>query len=379
MQIFSSEFPIVDGQSPDSFRDETRRWLEGTRYSRIFSNGRAIDPTSDFNVLRAENGEELLLREVVGKEGPVAIGFRHDNPDPHGRLWRTEAVLRFKQEHEVSSLIRVRTLCVANRANAVLEIPKKPYIIKGLLKAGWGGLDGEIEVGDRALYLEPNDEDLEFAAAVISGKATRNLPVVYVSARSSDLHDLSEDLIEKLAYRLGGIAHVVVEPNRRFSFDLRNRTEGRNVYGGTIGIYLPANGLAARFYRSWQMPGEADLLDRVTDEASAIRSRMPAGGLDWSELQEQALRLQRNSQGPDADFVELEKIYLEEIEALKEQIDDYRSNVEALNASLTLKSNPGFGKRPIRRQYCRSHRRRDLPGRNSRQAPVRCTSCSPTP
>ncbi len=342
MQIFSSEFPVADGQSSDNFRDEARRWLEGARYSRVFSNGSTIDPTADLNVLRAVNGEELLLREVIGDKGPIAIGFRHDNPDPHGRLWRTEAVLRFKQEQTGSNLIRIRTLCIANQANAILEIPKKPYIIKGLLKAGWGGVDGEIDVSDSALYLEPNDEDLEFAAAVIGGKATRNLPVIYVSARSNEVHDLCDDLIEKLAYRLGGIAHVVVEPNRKFSFELRNRTEGKNVYGGSVGIYLPSSGLAARFYRSWQLPGERDLLDRVTAEAVAIRSRMPAEGLDWSELQEQALRQQRSSRGADADFAELEKIYLEEIKALKEQIDDYKANVETLNASLALKSDTGF-------------------------------------
>src|SRR5690606_7137965 len=119
------------------------------------------------------------------------------------------------------------------------------------------------------------------------------LPTVYVSATGNGSWLLSRQEIETLAYDLGGIAHVVVEPDRAFSFDLRDATEARNAYGGTVGLSVPGQGIARRYYLGWQIQNADELATAVRSAASALRSQMPAFGWDWTELQEQALRAQR--------------------------------------------------------------------------------------
>ena len=334
--MLATEFPVSGKATKASFIANVSAWLKGTRYSKIFDNSNDIEEDADFSSIRAASGEELSIREISEDQGLIAIGFRHDNPDNRGRLWRTEAVLKFATQPFEQSLIRIRTLCVAQNSRAILEVPKKPYLIKSLLIDDWGGDDGLLKVSDVPLFLAEATEDIDLAANIVSGLASRRLPIVYISANSNCSHELAHDSIEKLAYDLGGIAHIVVEPNRRFSFELRELAYGRNAYGGTIGIYAPTNGLSGRVYRNWQHPTEQALSDRVKETVTGIRSRMPAAGWDWTELQEFALRQRRKSHGEDSDFAELEQLYLEEISTLKEQITDYRKNIESLNASLAI-------------------------------------------
>nr|WP_272211282.1 hypothetical protein [Marinicella sp. W31]MDC2877169.1 hypothetical protein [Marinicella sp. W31] len=65
------------------------------------------------------------------------------------------------------------------------------------------------------------------AKAITFGEATDWLPIIYISAKGNSSWIISADEIEKLAYDLGGVAHVVVEPNREFSFALREITSAK--------------------------------------------------------------------------------------------------------------------------------------------------------
>lgn len=312
-----------------------KQWLDGSLYSKIFRETSNFEDGTDYSSLKADSGEFLAFREVSDGDTLLAVGFRHDNPDQYGRLWRTEAVIRFSIDEPGRNVIRLRTACVANAPQAIIEVPKKPYLIKSLLMDYWGGSDGFIVVSDRPFILTESQENLDLAAKIVNGKATNQLPVVYISSISHDYHQISRVNIEKLAYDLGGIAHVVVEPTREFSFRLREIVDGRNTYGGSVGIYTPINGLAGRLFRSWQNPTEQNLCERVRDTVTFLRSSMPAAGWDWSELQEFALRQRRTESNEESDFEELENIYKEEIDALREQISDSKSTIENLNSRIS--------------------------------------------
>src|SRR5690606_35895810 len=145
-------------------------------------------------------------------------------------------------------LVRLRTQCIATTPGARLDTPRKPYLIKALLKSGWGGTDQGIAVSDQPVWLEGTDAGIATAKLVTLGEAAKWLPTVYVSATGNGSWLLSRQEIETLAYDLGGIAHVVVEPDRAFSFDLRDATEARNAYGGTVGLSVPGQGIARRYY-----------------------------------------------------------------------------------------------------------------------------------
>jgi hypothetical protein len=140
---------------------------------------------------------------------------------------------------------------------------------------------------------------------------------------------LSRQEIEKLAYDLGGVAHVVVEPDRAFSFFLRDKTEGRNAYGGTVGLSVPRLGIVRRYYLGWQIRNVNELSAAVRSAALALRSQMPAYGWDWTELQEQALRDQRERERNRLSAREIEMLCREEIYNLQDRIRQLKQQLSA--------------------------------------------------
>lgn len=329
MTTLATEFPVKPISDRGAFVAQVIGWLRGANYSTVLDEPRDEDLGGDAAHVRAPNGEELRLREL-GSDGVLqAIGFRHEFPDDQGRVWRTEAVLRRAISSNAQDLVRLRTECVARRPGVRLEFPRKPYLVKMILQDGWGGKDGELSVSDYPLWITDDKAGLEIAKVVTIGNASRYLPVIYVSAMGTSNWLLSRDQMNKLAFDVGGIAHVVVEPSRAFSFSLRDLTDGQNVYGGTLGIALPGRGIVRRYYRGFRLPDVDDLLEIVQQFSISIRSQMPAEGWDWTELQEQALRRQRERDRNRLSIADIERLYQEEIANLQDRVRQLEGQIAA--------------------------------------------------
>ena len=285
--------------------------------------------TAYFDVSVDDTGETLRLRELKSADGWTAIGTRYDFPDNEGRLWRTECVLSRSAAEGQQDLLRLRAQCLARTSGANLETPKKPYLLKTLLKNGWGGTDQSLHVSDQPIWLEANEADQALACSATLGNASKWLPCVYVSSTGLKSWALSSTLIDKLAYDLGGLAHVLVEPDREFSFDLRDATDARNVYGGTIGLALPGEGLVRSYFLGWRLSDERALASAVKTAVANLRSRMPANGWDWTDLQEQALRTHRQREKNLLSPEESEKLYLEEIEGLSDRVQELEARLKS--------------------------------------------------
>lgn len=330
MLPFSTEFPVRASPNRAAFVAEVVGWLRGMKHQTVLSSGSTAELDGANVHIRSESGEELRMRELQSADGWMAIGARHDLPDDVGRVWRTECVLRRGAADGGQDLVRLRTQCIATTAGAKLETPRKPYLIKALIKNGWGGKDRQLEVADQPIWLANNDEGLSKASAVTLGDASKWLPTVYVSATGKSTWLLGKREIEKLAYDLGGIAHVIVEPDRAFSFSLRTQTEAKNAYGGTIALSAPGQGIVRRYYVGWQIQDDSELAATIREAASTLRSQMPSFGWDWTELQEQALRAQRVSEKTRLTAAESEQLYLDEIENLQDRIRQLEQQLVAL-------------------------------------------------
>lgn len=336
MLPFSTEFPVKAVDNRAAFVAEVIAWLRGTSYSTVLASGTDQDLEAENAYFCAASGEELRLRELRNADDWSAIGFRHDFPDDEGRLWRTEGVLRRSAADAGNDLIRIRTQCLARAPGARLDKPRKPYLIKALLKNGWGGIDALLTVSDQPVWLDDTEKDLETAKAVTLGQATKWLPTAYISASSRCAWLLSKREIEKLAYDLGGMAHVLVEPDRGFSFRLREATNGRNAYGGTVGLSVPGQGTLRRYYFGWHIQNGKDLMEVVRGAASNMRGRMPAFGWDWTDLQERALRAQRETWQGALSAAESEKLfddYVDQIENLQTEIRQLQEQLRSRSVS----------------------------------------------
>lgn len=320
MLPFSTEFPVRQRENRAAFVAEVVAWIRGMQHQTVLSSDSDAELDGVNVHVRSNTGEELRMRELGSSDGWSAIGTRHDLPDDIGRIWRTECVLKRSATEDKQDLVRLRTQCIARTPGARLNTPRKPYLIKALLKNGWGGTDQPFSVTDQPVWLEKSDAGLAIARSVTLGEAAKWLPTVYISATGDFSWLLSKCRIEKLAYDLGGIAHVVVEPDRVFSFDLRNETMERNAYGGTVGLSVPGQGIVRRYYLGWHIQGEEDLAAAVKAAASTLRSQMPAIGWDWTELQEQALRAQREREKDSLTEDEWNQLHQEQIENLQDKI-----------------------------------------------------------
>lgn len=150
MRLFSTEFPVRRIPSRAEFVAQIIGWLRGAEYSSVFDSSSSTELEDDYSVIRSDNGEELIFREIPGEGTFSSIGFRHDYRDKDDRLWRTEAVVR--RQSETEDFIRLRTLCLPLRPDAQIDFPKKPYLLKAMLQENLGGLDKQIPVSDRPIY-----------------------------------------------------------------------------------------------------------------------------------------------------------------------------------------------------------------------------------
>jgi hypothetical protein len=190
-------------------------------------------------------------------------------------------------------------------------------------------LDGQFKVSDQPIWLKDKVDGLTTATATIMGKATRWLPVLYFSAVSRNAWSVGKQQVEKIAYDLGGVAHIVAEPDRPFSFKLRDVSEAKNPYGGAVALILPNQGVVKRFHLGWQNQNSDELLTAIKRATVGLRGRMPSIGWDWTELQEQALRAHRIREKNRLTTEENESLYQEEIENLLDRIQQLETIIKA--------------------------------------------------
>ena len=328
---FATEFPVKKLSDSGDLVGEIVTWLRGNPNSTVLStyneNLETENESGNQNVyLESDSGEELRLRELRHKNNWIAVGFRHDYPDEEDRLWSTECVLKRGKAKSDQDIIHFRTLCLAKTPSTTPMSPRKPFIIKNILKKQWGGLDHKLNISDQPVWLQNNEDDIAIASAVTLGKATKWLPTVYISSIGKNVWPLTKTQIENLTYGLGGVAHVVVEPNRQFSFLLRDECNGKNVYYGAIGISVPERGIVRRCFPEWPI-NKHELMNTVQTLAISLREQMPSSSWDWTELTEKALRAQNKASQ--------QLLSAKDFEELTNQIKDLQNENQELREQLT--------------------------------------------
>lgn len=213
-----------------------------------------------------------------------------------GLEWTTAIVsLKTKERH----LLSIQVSCEALNTAVRLPPPKKPYFIRQALEGLGGGMDGEIPVADKPFRLA--DGEAGIAAALMSGLAKNKLPIVYISAGFDGNYLVNPD---ELAQYVSGMAHVVVEPNRSFSYQVKTLTNSRNAFGGTIGVYWPESDARKSYFIDETTPNpRAIQLEIAKDIRLALANRRLRTTCTWAHLKETISRKrfeQLKSQGSTA-------------------------------------------------------------------------------
>jgi hypothetical protein len=220
MSLFATEVPVSPALTTKRFTAEVIAWLRGIRDSTVLDQATERDLQGDAPFLKTPSGETLAMLRHKGA-AIEAVGFRHDLPDREGRIWRTESVLSHGSTGTVP-LLRVRGQCIAAAGSARLTPPRRPHLLRALLDSGAGGQDGQIPTRAEVHQLGQDDASCVVGADIALGKASVRLPVIYVSATGHGRWIAEAAAFDRLALDVAGVAHVVLEPNRDFSFRLRD-------------------------------------------------------------------------------------------------------------------------------------------------------------
>lgn len=228
MLTFKTQFPINPDKDLDDLIEAGRIWLAGSPHSKLAGEMRIATCIGDDWSLSKEY-ESVVFAKYENGERLCAI--RYENTDQNAVRWLTEiAGAKIENEFWVSIQLGVDSeLPLEN-----IEYGRRPHILKTIMREIGGGLDGKIPVSDKPIVLAENE--LDCAVDIITANAGCVMPAVYVSANNNNKPSIDAG---QLAQWLSGMAHVIVEPSRSFSFDLMREVYSENAYGGAVAIYWP--------------------------------------------------------------------------------------------------------------------------------------------
>lgn len=147
---------------------------------------------------------------------------------------------------------------------------------------------------------------------------------------------------ERLAYDLGGVAHVVVEPSLEFSYRLSEATDRKSPYGGNISVSMAGRGVLKNLFLGGALPHPKDIAGAVRKTVELlISNRSILGAPDWIELQElhaKSLRQQLSQKGMiDQEGIDVwAREFQSEIDGYKEKIRELESELATRDESKAL-------------------------------------------
>jgi hypothetical protein len=243
MIAYRTQFPLSPDKNILDILKIGKKWIAGSPYSKLKSIIEAS--TDDQSDIDLPSEKETLLVRTINKlsKNEELLGIEYFVIDNNDLEWTTHIVANKSLK---SFWVSIEISCESNIPARLLPRPKRPYILNYLLEIASGGKDGPFEPNGEPINL--NDSDIDIAAGLINGNFNLSMPVVYISARESGHYVVNPAILAK---RLYGLAHVVVEPNRQFSFRLKIDTKGQNAFSGAVGIYWPqgfGHEILFRFY-----------------------------------------------------------------------------------------------------------------------------------
>jgi hypothetical protein len=302
MLSFATEFPIQREPDLSQLVGVVRNWiLESPHTSFSPEDLAGIEVEGEW---RREKDREQLHAMVASSDDEQACAVEYIKADTEQDIvWITTIVF---SRDATECWVSIRISPEANHPATTLPAARKPVFVQILLGALGGAPDGELVVKREPHWL--GEDDVDMAASVIGGKSTCRLPVVYLSIDFRNQQVLDANA---LAHDLAGMAHVLVEPSRRFSRLLQIKVDSQNVYGGAVGIYWPyAAGRRSFFVESEYDYNTQKMKRAVIEEVrTALTNRRPLTMCTWPHVQEMASkqaikRLQDSGSKELSDYIE---------------------------------------------------------------------------
>lgn len=324
---YSTEFPIDDKNSVADVLSLACEWITGSPHTKI-PEGALGELPIDTEIQVTVDDESVTIG-AASTDGFEIGGVRYVRIEEKSLEWTT-SIVTVKTPHQ--HLLSVQLSCEALTTAARLPAPKKPYVIRQVLSELGGGMDGSIPVTDKPFFLGENEADV--AAQLISGVAGNRLPIVYVSANYDGSHIVDP---MQLAKWVSGMAHVIVEPSRAFSVNLKGISASRNAYGGNVGVYWPESEARKSYYLDAKhTTGDIIQTDIANDIRIAISNRRQKTNCNWLHLKEVISRSQYDKLKAtgSTELTQFVEAFDSDQKAKEERINEAEQEIARLTAEL---------------------------------------------
>ncbi|HHO3377025.1 TPA: hypothetical protein ACRRWQ_000819 [Morganella morganii] len=328
MKYFATGFFLKKGTTAKEVINECLSWVSNSPHTKL------IPAQIDFMRNNCDEfeleGENEKIELTKHSENSLSMYcFRYSKITmPH--KWITDISIN-EYINEGSLWVQVQSNVLTQDAAYKSPNTKRPLIVMNLLDKFSGGDDDIFNVGIEPIYLKDTQEDIEKATSIINSSTKNRLPIVYVSSRYYYREHAYNLIPTRLARKLSGLAHVVIEPTSIiFSNKLKFKVNGKNVYGGAVGIYWP-NGQEISVHKRGLL-NAGDFEDLIFDEViKATTSLVPLKKGGWIEINNAKNRKSiqvLKEQGSSSD--QLLSLYEEENSTLHDEVRDLNSKVEML-------------------------------------------------
>lgn len=325
MLSFATDFPVSFNATGADFMAAVRNWISGSPHN--------VLTREDLSILSAD-GRATATR---GQAKLDSLRFTDPSTDSGAiRYVVQDGVLQWMtlatfSRRASDTWVSIRTFCESSHPAAVLPPSKKPLLVKQLLESLGSGDDNGLVLGKP---ISLTNADMALAIDLISGKAGNRLPVVYVSAPSSNKHFIR---IGQLSHKLAGMAHLVIEPSRSFSWRLRDQVKSENVYGGAVGIYWPDSGGRRSQFRRADFQSVVEMESAIEEEVrAALVNRRPLERCTYSFVDSAISRseIEHYKQQGDKGFDDYAAYFDIELQAKEESLQGAEREIARLKAEI---------------------------------------------
>ena len=308
---------------------------------------------------RCGNDKLWLAVEEYPKESTYAV--RYEKHQDNGSIWDTDYVMN----------MRNMTLTIRLERNYTEEAIRKdqrfsaPYLVELLMDKGYLKKDKDLPLTHTPIYIE--DDKIDVLAKVVTGDSPYKYPIVYISKNVKNEDPVN---VKRLAQKLRGIAHVLVEKDYSQNEAIRTACQSKQEYNGSIGVYYPGNQIEHKKFiyrraegedsnifdavrdsilvysnsqlvsplKTWQGVKNAILLDEVAEQRTRLKESEEARakneaevGKLLDEMDERSRSLSEEAIGKVREECEMyNQLADEEIEKLKKKIEELSSENERL-------------------------------------------------
>lgn len=317
MLLFSTVLDINNTMTKESFIELVIEWNQKS-------------PHSDNIIPRIEwDGKmtvcyeyENLRLDIQEYRNQNIIAVRYEKKDSDAVIWNTDYIMNF---NTMKMAVRLDRSYLEEALTIDLKF-STPHFITLLIQRGYLKDDGKLPVLRTPFYID--ESNYELIANLINGKDKYRLPVVYISKTFYDENPVD---VNRLAGRLKGVAHVLVQKTNCSNRVIREMCESKNEYYGAIGIYYPNQAMQSKryLYRS------SDGIDSIMSEKviRAVIQYSNSQKIDalctWQGVNNALLLDRLESQREERIKAEDERKHAwEELFALKNSLDEAKESMQ---------------------------------------------------